>query len=234
MFPELDQYQTNGFLVTNVLRPVDVELIAAETDRLRATADDLSHSEGDFNLEAADGGFAGQDGTRAAFRGLLRKVSNVALHSSVVLEISRKPSIAGLAERLLGGARCRLAHSVLWYKPPRVGSPKPPHQDAAYLTGNLEQYVTIWTALDECTPENGCLEVVPGSHLHGPMPHFGDEARVSAVDWNLRSRTSVPLLPGAAIAFHPFLLHASGPNHSDRPRRALMLRYVTSEVSGDT
>ena len=223
---DFSDYDTSGYLLVELLGPDEVSLVLAEAERLRRAAAELDCSDGDFNIEAPDGGYAGQDGARTGYKGLLRKVSNAVRHSPVVSDLSRQASITDLASQLLDGAPCELAHSVLWFKPPQVGSPKPPHQDAPYLDGDATRYVTIWIALDDCTPENGCLAVVAGSHLHGSVPHEGSEARVPEAQWEDGRPTPVPLSPGEAIAFHPYLLHASGPNRSSRPRRALTLRYV--------
>ncbi|SBW22955.1 hypothetical protein FDG2_3357 [Candidatus Protofrankia californiensis] len=226
---DISGYLDNGFITTSALTAEDVERVLADADRLQSEAAALEHSTGDFNLEAPDGGYRGQDGTETAYRGLLRKVSNTAAHSDAVLEISRRPALTDLALRLLGDVPCELAHSVLWFKPPKVGSPKPPHQDAPYLAGDATRYVTFWFALDPSTVDNGCLLVAPGSHLHGAVLHYGNEAQVSEERWRNESPTAMALPPGGAIAFHPYLLHSSGPNHSDRSRRALTLRYVKSE-----
>jgi hypothetical protein len=225
---DLSDYGEAGYVLAKLLDAAEVDHVLAEADRLQRMAAELDHSDGDFNLEAPDGGYVGQNGTSTGYKGLLRKVSNTVRHSAVVRDLSKQASITGLASRLLGGAPCELAHSVLWFKPPQVGSPKPPHQDAPYLAGDATRYVTIWIALDDCTPENGCLAVVAGSHRHGSVPHEGTEARVPDAQWEGARHTPVPLSPGEAIAFHPYLLHASGPNRSSRPRRALTLRYLAA------
>jgi ectoine hydroxylase-related dioxygenase (phytanoyl-CoA dioxygenase family) len=227
---DIDRYQSDGYVLTTVLDRDGLDSVLAETERLRTLASDLEHSTGDFNLEAPGGGYTGQNGARTGYRGVLRKISNAVRHSSVVLEISRRPSMTAFARGLLGDRPCELAHSVLWYKPPAVGSPKPPHQDAPYLSGNPTNYLTIWIALDDATPESGCLSVVPGSHRHGLLPHHGVEAQVSQDRWAQEASAQLPLAGGGAVAFHPYLLHASGPNRSDRPRRALTLRYVVSDI----
>ena len=52
-------------------------------------------------------------------------------------------------------------------KPPR-GREKPWHQDHAYFNLPLDTpIVGVWIALDEATPENGCMHVIPGSHREG-------------------------------------------------------------------
>lgn len=222
---DIKEYKAKGYVVTTVLSPKDVAGVLTEASKLEDMAAALDRSLGDFNLEAPGGGFAAQDGLERAYHGVLRKASNVVSHSRMIFDISQSSSMVDLAAMLLGSTECQLLHSVLWYKPPHVGSAKPPHQDAPYLAGNPERFVTIWTALDECTRENGCLEIRPGSHAYGLTTHEGDEPHVPAKHGDLGKSIAVPLCPGEAIAFHPYLVHGSGANRSARPRRALMLRY---------
>jgi phytanoyl-CoA hydroxylase len=228
-----NKYRTDGYLLVQAIYPEETVELLAEADRLMAVAAGLTRSSGDFNLEARHGGYLGQDGSKESYQGLLRKISNVVKHSELIQQISRKASIIALVDDLLGGVKSRLIHSILWYKPAQLGSPKPPHQDAPYLTGCADDYVTLWIALDQCTAENGCLEVVPGSHKAGLVAHVGDEPQVPEEDWSRAQVQAVPMTPGQALAFHPYLLHASGPNNSDRPRRAITLRYQIASASTD-
>jgi ectoine hydroxylase-related dioxygenase (phytanoyl-CoA dioxygenase family) len=91
--------------------------------------------------------------------------------------------------------------------------------------------------IDPSTPENGCLQVVPGSHRRGLMKHdregkvFGlflpgyFQAREDAVP--------VPLAAGSAIFFGPLLIHGSDANRSDQDRRAVTIAYnVTGNGRG--
>jgi len=223
------EYLTNGFVLRDLLDGAAVRSLAAVADTFATSASSMVSSSGDFNIEADGGGYLGQDGGSAGYRGLLRKVSNAASHSPVVREYSERPSMMAFVSELMQGAPCHLVHSVMWFKPPKVGSAKPPHQDAPYLKGDPNQYLTIWIAIDDSTSDNGCLEVVAGSHQYGPVLHEGQEARVSADRWATETSRPVPLSAGRAIAFHPYLLHASKPNRSSKSRRALTLRYVIDD-----
>lgn len=220
-------YSRAGFITGQFLDPVVIAGVQHDSDRLHHQAAGMRQSEGDFNLEAHEGGYHDQrPGSVSTLTGVLRKVSNVVHHSAAAAGISERDDLQQLAATLTeaGSAGVRLVHSILWCKAPGVGSPKPPHQDAAYLEGNPDRYVTFWIALDDCTPENGCLQVVPTSH-RTDYAHEGTEPQVGAAVWGSLSRMDVPLHPGWAIAFHPRLVHASAANTSTRPRRALMLRY---------
>ena len=86
-------------------------------------------------------------------------------------------------------------------------------------------------AVDRADGENGCLEVLRGSHRLGRVEHgrYGEQTgadpeRVAAA----RSRLELVRFeaePGDTLFFHSNLLHASGPNNSDRPRWTLILAY---------
>jgi hypothetical protein len=218
-------YWRSGFVTGAFLEPGDLTTMLSDCDRLQEQAAGLSRTAGDFNLEAVEGGFhSQQNGEGRALPGILRKVSNVVAHSPAAAQIAARDTLKGLTATLIGTESVDLVHSILWFKPARLGSAKPPHQDAAYLSGDPDQYATVWIALDDCDPENGCLRVVPTSHRHA-YSHTGTEPQIDPSVWTMLSWMDVPLHPGWGIAFHPRLLHASSANTSDRPRRALMLRY---------
>ena len=219
-------YRRAGFVTGIMLDQNSVAGMLSASDRLHQEAADMINSDGDFNLEAHEGGFRGQksDGV-GTLPAVLRKVSNVVAHSAAADAISKRADLQRLAATLTNAGSVELAHSILWCKPPGVGSPKPPHQDAAYLDGEPDRYVTFWIALDHCDRDNGCLQVVPGSHQQDYF-HSGAEPQVAPEVWSCLPVMDVPLNSGWAAVFHPRLLHASAANISSRPRRALMLRYV--------
>jgi ectoine hydroxylase-related dioxygenase (phytanoyl-CoA dioxygenase family) len=218
-------YVRDGYVICRLLATRDVDRLMRDSDRVHKMVMDMTVSRGDFNLEGPEGGFRGQFQAITSHTGILRKISNIVEYSPAAADISRRKDVLALVQQLLGVSIVKLIHSVLWCKPPLVGSAKPPHQDAAYLTLDPGRCVTAWIAIDNCTSENGCLQISSGSH-HDSFAHIGDELQVPTRVWQSRRFTDVPLLPGYAILFHPRLLHASAANRSSRPRRALMLRYA--------
>ena len=97
-----------------------------------------------------------------------------------------------------------------------------PHQDApAYRF--VELHVSCMVAIDDAGEDNGCLEVVSGAHDRlWPTDDAGclrDDV-VAALRWQ-----PVPLRAGDTLWFHSRTPHRSGPNRSDRPRRALYPTY---------
>jgi hypothetical protein len=66
--------------------------------------------------------------------------------------------------RDLGFSRPRILQSMLILKQPGVGSPVPPHTDSTFLYTIPTSCVGLWFALQDATPENGCMWFAPGSH----------------------------------------------------------------------
>ena len=53
-----------------------------------------------------------------------------------------------------------------------VGGEVGAHQDGAFLYTEPQSVIGFWWALDDCTKQNGCLWVVPGSHKLGVHRRF--------------------------------------------------------------
>lgn len=97
-----------------------------------------------------------------------------------------------------------------------------PHQDApAYRF--VETHVSCMVAIDDATLDNGCLEVVEGHHRE-VLP-VDDEGCIRAEVVEALEWTPVEVRAGQTLWFHSRTPHRSGPNHSDRPRRALYPTY---------
>jgi phytanoyl-CoA hydroxylase len=106
------------------------------------------------------------------------------------------------------------------------------HQDVGAGWGiDRDPIVTVWTALDTATTGNGCMQVVPGSHRQGVINerHFLDEEerRLHAPE---DAVIDLEAEAGEAILLHNYLLHRSGPNPTEHPRRAFSVTYMEAET----
>ena len=99
-----------------------------------------------------------------------------------------------------------------------------PHLDApAYNHIGHINHITANFAIDAATPENGCLEVVPGSHhMDVELVDGGciSESWVRDHEW-----VSVELDAGDVLLFGSYLAHRSGPNKTDRRRASLYATF---------
>lgn len=132
-------------------------------------------------------------------------------------------------DRILGEGRV-LFQDMALIKPPKIGGAKRWHQDASYFrVSDPNLIVGVWIALDPATKENGCMEVIPGSHLGGPAIHLPEvdvnECSIRPDQLRLADRTAIELLPGDALVFHALLHHYTAPNRSEHRRRAIQFHY---------
>jgi phytanoyl-CoA hydroxylase len=149
-------------------------------------------------------------------------------------EILVSDAVLDVVERLIG-PDLRWDLIFMNIKPPRGGSALEWHQDFAILPYTNDDLVVCGVAIDDCTAENGCLEVVPGSHRGPILDHHQDGVMIGAIqadDPDLRLDDAVPLEVGAGgMTIHHFRTsHASGPNNSDISRRVLFLDYAAVDA----
>ena len=126
-------------------------------------------------------------------------------------------------------------HSKLMQKEPRVGGAWEWHQDYGYWYKNQflfpDQLVSIMIALTPANKENGCLQVIRGSHKLGRVNHgfAGEQVGADMTMVNnclqIMDHVYVELEPGDALFFHSNLLHRSEANLSDQPRWSLISCY---------
>ena len=85
-------------------------------------------------------------------------------------EIVHAPEVLDAVEDLIG-PDIRLFHLTAWPKDAGSGAYVSWHQDATYFALEPACHVTAWVALTDAPVEAGCMEVVPGSHRLGQLPH---------------------------------------------------------------
>jgi len=107
----------------------------------------------------------------------------------------------------------------------------PWHQDSGYGRLDPPEDLTVFFALTDMTEENGCLQVVPGSHRSGLHAH--DASGINPVLQETAPRGDaipVPLRAGEALAFSGLLIHGSGANRGSEARIAFYTRYCAPWV----
>lgn len=136
-----------------------------------------------------------------------------------------------VAESLIGGD-IQLFHDQALYKPAYHGGEVFWHQDNGYWRCEPPDLVSIWIALDDADTENGCMNVIPGSHLEGLVSHGRAETERGEVPALLQVAADagravpVPVAAGHAMVHHCLTLHQTEPNRSPRDRRAMVIHYM--------
>jgi len=148
---------------------------------------------------------------------------------------SEHPKLLNVITRIIGEPP-ELFQDMALLKPPQIGREKPWHQDHAYFDLPLEAPVVgAWIALDEATPENGCVIINPGTHRQGPLVHFQRrDWQICDTDISNQGALAVPLKPGGCLLFHSLLQHGTPVNHSPKRRRAIQFHYKPASVQLNT
>ena len=112
------------------------------------------------------------------------------------------------------------------------------HQDSPYQGMSESEGVAAWVALAPSTVENGALQVIPGSHLHGDVLHRETDNRDNmlmrhqeiAVDMDQEKAVHLVLKPGEMSLHHTRIIHSSAPNKSNDRRLGLAIRYIPTHI----
>ena len=147
---------------------------------------------------------------------------------------ARSPRVVDTMEDMLGGEVYHY-HSKLTAKEPRVGGAWEWHQDYGYWYHNGCVYpymASVMVALDHSTRDNGCLQVLRGSHLagrvdHGVLPGEQVGADPRRVEQMLKQLELVyaEMAPGDGLFFHSNLMHRSDQNRSENRRWTVLFCY---------
>jgi phytanoyl-CoA hydroxylase len=148
------------------------------------------------------------------------EVLGVSMRNMLFRKLPFLDKILDVVEDLIG-PNIRLLQDSLLYKPPRKGSVVYWHQDNFHHQCSPANMVSGWLTLDDVNGDSGAMQMIPGSHLRPTWEDFGENTKVDA------SKAKVVELPAGGIVFHHCqVLHCSGPNRSDRPRRAVVMRFL--------
>lgn len=215
---QIAQYHQDGYLIVSEL------FSSEEINRLyRVAIDDVAISRNSYDLNDQSG-----------------KKTKLALWftpgNDMYGLLTRSERIVQSVDKLLDSSSpvCHF-HSKLMQKEPRVGGAWEWHQDYGYWYKNEfllpDQMFSVMVAITEATKENGCLQVIKGSHKMGRVEHgfAGEQVGASQRYVDLALKTMelvyVELKPGDTLFFHSNLLHRSEANLSEKARWSLISCY---------
>ncbi len=215
---QIGQFHRDGYLIVRNCVPTEQ---AARIRRI-AEADPRLQADAKFNQNYEGEGV----GTRLVYRGQL--------DDDTYSAYARSQYLVDPMQQLFGDA-IRHYYHLQMLKDPQTGGWQW-HQDYGYHYKEFfyPDFVSLMLALDPCTPDNGCLRVLRGSHRLGRLEHQQSGSQLIAdperVEWALNEMEEVhcEMEPGSVLYFHGNLLHASHPNHSTLPRWSMVCAYVTA------
>ena len=219
-------YEHDGYLVIpELLDRTELATLRSALAEVLREAKGLTEANDKFSItRTEDGGYA----VRRIFDPIAR---HPAFHALVL-----NPKILDVVERLIG-PNIQLHHTKLNLKPPSSREARFEwHQDYPFFPHTNFDLLAVMVFLDDSTPENGCLRIIPGSHKWGPRNHLfaKDGAFSSQLEdkrvLDDRSRwVPVPVPAGGIELHHCNMLHSSTANLGDKPRSAMVIQYRAAD-----
>ena len=222
---QIEYYRTHGYLgVENVLTPSELEEARRVVDEFVEKSREVSEHSEIFDLEPE----------HTPERPLLRRLKTPSKWHPFFDGLMRSDAILDLISPLIG-PDIRFQGDKLNMKVAEVGSPIEWHQDFAHYPHTNDDLVAVGVALDDCTLENGCLLVIPGSHKGTIYDEHQDGVFVGAIspsreNVDLSKAVPVEVKAGGLTIHHCGTLHASAPNRSSNARRLLFYQYTAVDA----
>jgi len=192
------------------------------------SAEQLEQLEGIFNEHLADKGDKLSD-----------ELDTPHFRDPRLLDILLSDEVLDLVEPLVG-PDIALWTSHFISKDPYTGRPTPWHEDSAYWEGRLSEYdriVTVWMALGgPSNRENGCMRVIPGSHLNGgfsdyrPVDQTVQTFHAEVIGVEEDKAVDFELERGECSLHDGRIIHGAKPNTSPMRRTGYTMRYFPASV----
>jgi phytanoyl-CoA hydroxylase len=209
---ERDFYQEYGYLhVKGLLSREEAAAYREESHRL---------AERSGNTDAT------WSSVRSAEQGRQMRLSHchdVQFHSAAFTRLLVDPRLMRVAQGVIG-PNVQLHHTKMFIKAPEHGSPFPMHQDYPYFPHQKHSMIAVIIHFDDAPVEKGCLRVVPGSHLLGPLESIGQDHHLPEERYLIEDARPLPAQAGDAIFMSYLLVHGSGVNRSNEPRTTILIQ----------
>lgn len=191
-----------------------------------------------ISKEEASGYIARLDSYDAILGGEAQKQLKIKAHVAApwLIDLARNPKILDVVEAVIGPDILLFGASV-FAKKARDTRFVSWHQDAAYYGLDPQEEVTCWLGLTDADEENGCMKVLPASHLgadavheetYDPQNLLGRGQTIRGVDES--KAVFMPVKAGQFSMHHERMLHASSPNPSDRRRVGVAFFYMPAHT----
>ena len=230
------QYEEQGYLKLGSVVSKDI------IEGLRTRIDDIMHGTASIDtdklmmqLDSTTGNYKdigvqskGHKGDSLAYR----KIEGLE-HDDLFMAYMQQPLFKHICDRSYGSnVDVDIHRAMFMNKPSGLGSYLPWHQDR-WTNIDTDPLVTIWTALDPATIENGCVEILPGTHKKLVNPDHASgflEPEMITPFHPEKNKVFMELEVGETVLLHNWLLHSSNKNNSNISRRA----FSTCYMRGDT
>ena len=151
---------------------------------------------------------------------------------AIFVDYARHPEFLDIVSQILGPDLILWVCSV-FCKAPRDGRAIHWHQDSPYYVMRPVATCSVWIALDDSHPGNGCMRFIPGSHRRGVLRHIIDPEALPGFndiidprDLDVENARDVSLKAGQISLHDAHTVHGSSVNQSAQRRAGLVFRYM--------
>ncbi len=222
-----EQYEREGYVkLGKVLSDDDLKQLQDRIDQLMLGKASARYDRMLMQLDSDSGKYEDAGEASRGFKGAslgYRKIQDLEF-DPVFLRYMQRPLFRDVCRRVYGEeTEIAAFRSMFMNKPAHKGTFLPWHQDRwSFL--DRDPLLTIYTALDPATPQNGCVQIIPRSHQLGlinPDHPSGFLTPQQAEEYCPKQEVVyLELEAGEVALLHNWLLHGSDVNRSDVPRRA--------------
>ncbi|WP_199202332.1 phytanoyl-CoA dioxygenase family protein [Mesorhizobium sp. 113-3-3] len=219
---QVREYQERGFVhIPGLLSPAEVaELKAAVLEAVEMMA----------GRKIAPGGVDRLDGDDRYYDKVFTQRINVSKLNQTIHRYIRGPEIGNIASALARQPAMRIFLDQALIKEP-YGNPTAWHLDNPYWPFYSRDSISIWIALEDATPLNGCLSFVPGSHKLANFDNVDigkDLAGLFKIYPGMAETDPVAVpMPAGDCSFHNGLTaHGAGANMTRRRRIAMTAGFM--------
>jgi hypothetical protein len=151
------------------------------------------------------------------------------------LDFAIYPAIVDIVEQIVGPDIILWGTNV-WYKRALKGPATPWHRDGPWLPVKPLATTTVWIAIYDSNIQNGCLRIIPGSHIDRQI---GEHENVDRSDWifglhldpnkiDEQSAVDIVLEAGQMVIFDVYTVHGARHNQGTQPRAGYAVRFFPS------
>ncbi|GCE31481.1 hypothetical protein KDA_69650 [Dictyobacter alpinus] len=154
-----------------------------------------------------------------------------------LLDFLLSDEVLDLIEPILG-PNIFLWSSHFICKDPYIGRATPWHEDSAFWNGRVDTYekiLTVWLALDRSTRDNGCMQVIPGTHINGFSAYEDIDTTTNTFasqikDVDVTKAVPFELEPGESSLHDSRIMHGADANTSQYRRCGYTMRYMSADT----
>jgi ectoine hydroxylase-related dioxygenase (phytanoyl-CoA dioxygenase family) len=229
---QLEQFQVQGY--TLLKNTISCDILAKLADEFNQwVSESRNHTESYGQQLDGRPRFSLEPG-HCYDRPALRRIASPVELSETYLDVMRN-GIAVDAVAQIIGPNIKFNNSKVNSKHPGTATEVKFHQDFMFEPHSNDDLVTVLYFLNELTPENGPLEIVPGSHRGRLYDHWHDGVFTGSVSTKVGAQAKDNAIPcfgpaGAGCLMNTRLLHGSAPNLSSTPRTLYIVEYCAEDA----